>query len=46
MLKRSLCKTKQDAVIESAEVVSYKTLILLAQEVGLLDAVPDLNKNL
>ncbi len=44
--EKELIQTKEDAIIESAEVVSYKTLILMAQEVGLMEAVPDLNKSL
>jgi ferritin-like metal-binding protein YciE len=44
--EKELIQTKEDAIIESAEVVSYKMLILMAQEVGLMDAVPLLNKSL
>lgn len=44
--EKELIRTKEDAIIESAEVVSYKMLILMAQEVGLMDAVPLLNKSL
>jgi ferritin-like metal-binding protein YciE len=44
--EKELIQTKEDAIIESAELVSYKTLILMAQEVGLMDAVPLLNKSL
>jgi ferritin-like metal-binding protein YciE len=44
--EKELIQTKEDAIIESAEIVSYKTLILMAQEVGLMEVVPDLNKSL
>jgi ferritin-like metal-binding protein YciE len=44
--EKELVQTKEDAIIESAEIVSYKTLILMAQEVGLMEVVPDLNKSL
>jgi ferritin-like metal-binding protein YciE len=44
--EKELVQTKEDAIIESAEIVSYKTLILMAQEVGLLEVVPELNKSL
>ena len=44
--EKELMQSKQDAIIENAEVVSYKTLILMAQEAGMMDIVPDLNKSL
>jgi ferritin-like metal-binding protein YciE len=44
--EKELIQTKQDAIIENAEVVSYKTLILMAQEAGMQDVIPELNKSL
>ena len=44
--EKELVQTKEDAIIESAEIVSYKTLILMVQEVGLMEVVPELNKSL
>jgi len=44
--EKELMQTRQDAIIESAEVISYKMLILMAQEIGLTAAIPDLNKSL
>lgn len=44
--EKELMQTKQDAIIENAEVVSYKTLILMAQEAGMQNVVAELNKSL
>ena len=38
--EKELIQTKEDAIIESAEIVSYNTLILMAQEVGLIEVLP------
>lgn len=44
--EKELINTQQDGIIESAEVVTYKMLIQMAQEIGLKDAIPELNKSL
>jgi ferritin-like metal-binding protein YciE len=44
--EKELIQTKEDAIIENAEIVSYKMLIHIAQEIGLQEAVPALNKSL
>ncbi len=44
--EKELIQTKQDAIIENAEIVSYKTLILMAHEAGMQDVIPELNKSL
>ena len=44
--ERELIQTKEDALIENAEIVSYKMLIHMAQEIGLPDAVAPLSKSL
>jgi ferritin-like metal-binding protein YciE len=44
--ERELIQTKEDAIIENAEMVSYKLLIHMAQEIGLHDFIPALNKSL
>ncbi|MDQ3967212.1 MAG: ferritin-like domain-containing protein [Thermoproteota archaeon] len=44
--EKELIQTKEDAIIENAEIVSYKMLIHMAQEIGLQDPIPALNKNL
>jgi ferritin-like metal-binding protein YciE len=44
--EKELIQTKQDAIIENAEIVSYKTLILMAQEAGMRDVIPELSKSL
>jgi ferritin-like metal-binding protein YciE len=44
--EKELIQTKEDAIIENAEIVSYKMLIHMAQEIGLQEAVPALNKSL
>ena len=43
--EKELIQTKEDAIIENAEIVSYKMLIHMAQEIGLQDVVPLLNKS-
>lgn len=44
--EKEITLLKEDAMIENAEIVSYKTLILMAQEVGRQDIVPALNESL
>lgn len=44
--EKELMKSKQDAIIENAEIVSYKMLIQMAQETGHKEVIPDLNKSL
>lgn len=44
--ERELIQTKEDAIIENAEIVSYKMLIHLTQEIGLQDAVAPLSQSL
>lgn len=44
--EKELMLTKQDAIIESAEVVSYKMLIEIAEKAGLKEVVPELSKSL
>jgi ferritin-like metal-binding protein YciE len=44
--EKELIQTKEDAITENAEIVSYKMLISMAQEIGLQEAVPLLNKSL
>jgi ferritin-like metal-binding protein YciE len=44
--EKELMQTKQDAIIENAEIVSYKTLILMAQEAGMQNVVTELSKSL
>lgn len=44
--EKELLQTKEDAIIENAEIVSYKMLIYMAQETGLQEAVPLLTKSL
>jgi ferritin-like metal-binding protein YciE len=39
-------RAKEDAVIENAEVVMYDTLMQLAQQMGMSDAIPPLAQNL
>jgi len=43
--EKEIIQTKEDAIIENAEIVSYKMLIHMAQEIGLQDVVPLLNKS-
>jgi ferritin-like metal-binding protein YciE len=41
-----LLQTKQDAIIENAEIVTYKMLMEISQKVGLLEALPLLQQSL
>lgn len=41
-----LIQTKQDAIIENAEIVTYKVLMEISQKVGLLEALPLLQQSL
>jgi ferritin-like metal-binding protein YciE len=41
-----LIQTKQDAIIENAEIVTYKMLMEISQKVGLLEALPLLQQSL
>lgn len=44
--EQELKRAKEDAVIENAEVVMYDTLMQLAQQMGMSDAIPPLAQNL
>ena len=44
--EHELLQTKQDAIIENAEIVTYKMLMEISQKVGLLDALPLLQQSL
>jgi ferritin-like metal-binding protein YciE len=44
--ERELLQTKQDAIIENAEIVTYKMLMEISQKVGLLEALPLLQQSL
>jgi len=44
--EHELIQTKQDAIIENAEIVSYKMLMEIAQKAGLLEALPLLQQSL
>jgi ferritin-like metal-binding protein YciE len=44
--EKELIQTKEDALIENAEIVSYKMLIHLAQEIDLQDAIAPLSQSL
>jgi ferritin-like metal-binding protein YciE len=44
--EHELLQTKQDAIIENAEIVTYKMLMEIAQKVGLLEALPLLQQSL
>lgn len=44
--EKELMQSKQDAIIENAEITSYKILIQMSEETGHKDVVPDLNKSL
>jgi ferritin-like metal-binding protein YciE len=44
--EKELIESKEDAIIESAEVVSYKNLMQISEETGLQEAVQQLNKSL
>ncbi len=41
-----LIQTKQDAIIENAEIVTYKVLMEISQKVGLLEVIPPLQQSL
>ena len=44
--EHELIQTKQDAIIENGEIVTYKMLMEISQKVGLLDALPLLQQSL
>lgn len=44
--EKELIDTKTDAIIENSEIVSYKILMEIAENVGLKDAVPTLKQSL
>ena len=44
--EHELIQTKQDAIIENAEIVSYKMLMEISQKAGLLEALPLLQQSL
>ena len=44
--EKELMQSKQDAIIENAEITSYKILIQMAEETGHKDVIPDLSKSL
>jgi ferritin-like metal-binding protein YciE len=44
--EHELLQTKQDAIIENAEIVTYKMLMEISQKVGLLEALPLLQQSL
>jgi ferritin-like metal-binding protein YciE len=44
--EKELIEIKQDAIIENAEIVSYKMLIEIAKKVGANDAIPLFEQNL
>jgi len=44
--EHELIQTKQDAIIENAEIVTYKMLMEISQNVGLLEALPLLQQSL
>ncbi len=44
--EHELLQTKQDAIIENAEIVTYKMLMEISQKVGLLEALPLLHQSL
>jgi ferritin-like metal-binding protein YciE len=44
--ERELLQTKQDAIIENAEIVTYKILMEISQKVGLLEVLPLLQQSL
>jgi ferritin-like metal-binding protein YciE len=44
--EHELIQTKQDAIIENAEIVSYKMLMEISQKAGLLDVLPLLQQSL
>ena len=44
--EHELLQTKQDAIIENAEIVKYKMLMEISQKVGLLEALPLMQQSL
>jgi ferritin-like metal-binding protein YciE len=44
--EKELIRTKEDAIIENAEVVSYKMLMEMAEKAGMKEAVPILKQSL
>jgi ferritin-like metal-binding protein YciE len=44
--EHELLQTKQDAIIENAEIVTYKMLMEISQKVGMLEALPHLQQSL
>ena len=44
--ENELIQTKQDAIIENGEIVTYKMLMEISQKVGLLEALPLLQQSL
>lgn len=44
--EKEIVQSKQDAIIENAEIVTYKMLMLIAEETGHKELVPELNKSL
>ena len=44
--EHELLQTKQDAIIENAEIVTYKMLMEISQKVGLLEVLPLLQQSL
>jgi ferritin-like metal-binding protein YciE len=44
--EHELIQTKQDAIIENAEIVSYKMLMEISQKAGILEALPLLQQSL
>jgi ferritin-like metal-binding protein YciE len=44
--EHELIQTKQDAIIENGEIVTYKMLMEISQKVGLLEALPLLQQSL
>jgi ferritin-like metal-binding protein YciE len=44
--EHELLQTKQDAIIENAEIITYKMLMEISQKVGLLEALPLLQQSL
>jgi ferritin-like metal-binding protein YciE len=44
--EHELIQTKQDAIIENAEIVTYKMLMEISQKAGLLEALPLLQQSL
>jgi hypothetical protein len=44
--EHELIQTKQDAIIENAEIVTYKMLMEISQKAGLLEVLPPLQQSL